>query len=503
MAINQDAPPTFDLPPDGPDHMGDPAPPSRGRRRVVVAVIAAVLLAAGSAAWWFLARDDGDAAVATMTNQVVEVSTGTFGETVSADGTVAAADTEDLSFSSAGTVTAVNVSAGDTVVAGQVLATLDSAELAADLADAEASLADAQADLDDATDAGANEEEIAVADAAVTSAQDAVEVATEALEGATLVAGIDGTVTTVDLTVGEELGSSGTGGTSLTGTGTGSGQSASTLSDGTTSSATPGAGGGAGGATGGADASSTSSTQIQVVSTGRFEVELGVDSADIDAVEVGQSVDLTISTDTDSTSSAASAFPGGFGPPGMAGPGATQTDSSSSADDEDETDADSDAGAGDVTATGTVTEVGRVADASSGVATYAVTVSFEDDSGEVWAGSSATAEIQVSTREDVTQVSSRAVTTENGTSTVTVALDGTADGRTEEREVTTGETSGDMVEIVSGLEPGDQVVIEVPGFGSFPGGGEAPDLSGGAPPGFSGEMPSGATGGNGNDGAGS
>ena len=75
--------------------------------------------------------------------------------------------------------------------------------------------------------------------------------------------------------------------------------------------------------------------------------------------------------------------------------------------------------------TGSVTEVSAVADASSGVATYTVTVSFTDESGEVWAGSTATAEINVSARTDVTQVASNAITTEDGTSTVTVALDGT------------------------------------------------------------------------------
>ena len=40
--------------------------------------------------------------------------------------TVAAAQTNDLSFSSSGTVTAVDVKAGDEVKAGQVLATIDS-----------------------------------------------------------------------------------------------------------------------------------------------------------------------------------------------------------------------------------------------------------------------------------------------------------------------------------------------------------------------------------------
>ena len=44
-----------------------------------------------------------------------------------------------------------------------------------------------------------------------------------------------------------------------------------------------------------------------------------------------------------------------------------------------------------------------------------------------------------------------AVTTTNGHSTVMVATDGTADGPTETRTVTTGGRSGAMIEITSGL----------------------------------------------------
>jgi macrolide-specific efflux system membrane fusion protein len=131
-----------------------------------------------------------------------------------------------------------------------------------------------------------------------------------------------------------------------------------------------------------------------------------------------------------------------------------------------------------------VTEVGKVADASSGVATYPVTVTFTADPTKVWVGSTATADITTGKRDDVTLVSSRAVTTANGVSTVTVAVDGTVDGRTEQRTVTTGETSGQDVEVTSGLEVGEKVIEEVPGLpggaggtgglptgSSFPGGG--------------------------------
>lgn len=457
-------------PPDGaePGPRTDPTS-RRRRRRVQVALALAVVLVGVTAIWWFALRDEGadTAGMMTLTPQAVEVTTGTFGETVSAEGTVAAADSEDLSFTSSGTVTAVNVAAGDRVVAGQVLATIASAELAEAVATAEADLADAEAQLDDDGDQGASDEQLEADEAAVTIAEDALADAQEALEGATLVAGFDGLVTSVDLSVGEELGGSGVGGTDMTGSGSGSGQSAGGLGGVETATGAAAAGGGA--------TTTTSSAQISIVSAGSYEVELAVDTADIDQVQVGQEVELTISTDTAGTTTDTSGFPGG-GPPGGF-PGAQAQ--SESADDTEDDGSEQESSAEDVTATGTVAEVGRVADASSGVATYRVLVTFAADAEQVWVGSAATAEIQVATRTDVTQVSSRAVSTVDGESVVTVAVDGTADGATEQRAVELGESSGDMVEVVSGLESGEFVVVEMPSFGGgggaqLPGAGELP-----------------------------
>lgn len=453
----------------GADHPDGAGPTPWRRRRLLVAAAVVIVALAAAGGWWFFLRDDDTAtAGVTMTPSAVEVTTGTFSESVSAEGTVAAAETEDLAFSSSGTVTSVDVAAGDTVVAGQVLATIDSAELEEGVAAAEADLADAEAQLSDDTDAGASDEQLEADEAAVTTAQDALDDAQEALDGASLVAGFDGLVASVDLTVGEQLGDSGTGGTTVTGSGSGSGASAGALGSSATSGPVPDVAGSTG-----ADSSTSSSTQIQVVSAGRYEVELAVDTADIDSVEVGQDVDLTISTDTAGTTSSATPFGpgGGFSPP-SGFPGATGSDSGSDS-------GSTDSSAADVTATGSVTEVSRVADASSGVATYAVTVAFTADSGEVWVGSAATAEIVTAERDDVVQVSSRAVTTSGGGSVVTVAVDGTADGATEERTVETGESSGDMVEIVSGLEPGEFVIVQTPSFGGgaggMPGGRELPE----------------------------
>ena len=103
---------------------------------------------------------------------------------------------------------------------------------------------------------------------------------------------------------------------------------------------------------------------------------------------------------------------------------------------------------------------------------YPVTVAFTDRRGDYNVGATVTVDITYAQVEDVVQVPSFAVTTTNGTSTVTVSTD---DGKKETRTVTTGLTSGGMVEITSGLEAGEQVVIDVrPGDGAGGGGSGRP-----------------------------
>ena len=75
------------------------------------------------AGWWPFETDDAaDAATVAATPQVVTVDEGSLTETVSAESTVAAADTDSLSFEASGTVSEVLVKEGDTVTAGQVMA---------------------------------------------------------------------------------------------------------------------------------------------------------------------------------------------------------------------------------------------------------------------------------------------------------------------------------------------------------------------------------------------
>lgn len=249
--------------------------------------------------WWLAFRPDGNAtASALSTKQLATVTSGPMSVTVSAEGTVAAAETDDLSFSSAGTVTAVNVKAGDMVNAGQVLATIHSAALQSAVTSAEATVASAQARLADDESGGASSEQIAADEAGLTSANDSLTNANRALAKASLVATFDGTVAVVDITNGEQLSSSGSGGTNATGIGSGSGQSSAAIGSSDNAAAS------------GANSSSSSTAQIQVVSTGRYSVKLAVDSADIGSVAVGQTATLTRSTSSAASGRFGGAFPG-------------------------------------------------------------------------------------------------------------------------------------------------------------------------------------------------
>src|SRR6202030_2253012 len=72
---------------------------------------------------------------------------GTVTQTVSLTGNLAPDGETDLDFQGAGKVTAVNVQPGQTVTAGQVLATQDPTTLDANLVQAQATLASAEARL--------------------------------------------------------------------------------------------------------------------------------------------------------------------------------------------------------------------------------------------------------------------------------------------------------------------------------------------------------------------
>ncbi len=424
---------------------------------VVEAVVVVVVLVVA------LATRSGDLVpTTTSSQQLVTVTRGALSNTVSAQGTVAAANTANLSFTAAGTVTAVNVSAGDMVTAGEVLATVNSAELQAAVASAQATLTSAQAKVSDDGSSGASAAQLAADQAALTSDNDALGEAQTALAGASLTAPFSGQVAQVNVTAGEQLSSGGTGGTSLTGSGSGSGRSSSAIGSssgsgsgiggaGAGAGAGTGAGGGAGTGAGSAGSSASSSSSssnssspaVEVITPGSYTATLPISSADIANVAVGQSATLTVTTATNS-----STFGGGLGGflsrLGLAGGGNSSSSSRS---------------ATGATATGTVTAVSKVATASSGVAQYPATVTFNAPQTGFYVGASVIGAIATNAIPNVLLVPTNAVTTSNGKASVVVATKGTLSGPTETRVVTTGPSANGFVEITSGLKEGDQIVV--------------------------------------------
>lgn len=104
------------------------------------------------------------------TDTSIEVIRGSISETVSVTGQLEPVQSVNLSFQSSGRIAYVPVKVGDIVYAGQMLASLDNAELNAQLKNAQAGVAAQQAKLDGLL-AGSRPEDIAVAQAQFDKAQ--------------------------------------------------------------------------------------------------------------------------------------------------------------------------------------------------------------------------------------------------------------------------------------------------------------------------------------------
>ncbi|QHT56744.1 efflux RND transporter periplasmic adaptor subunit [Cellulomonas sp. H30R-01] len=235
----------------------------RTRRWVRGLVVALAVAALATGTWWFTLRDPSSAAAEEPVTRTVTASLTTMEKTVDGTGTLTPAVQEDVSFAVSGTVTSVAVTQGQTVTAGQTLATVDTLRLDADLLAAKATLATAQARLDDAQDAddgtSTSDAQIASAQAQVEVARAQVDDAQAALADATLVAPVAGLLTAVDLEVGDAV--------------TGSGDSGATSPQG---------------------GDTTSTAQFTIVGTDAWQVEVGVSDADVALVEVGDQAELTV-----------------------------------------------------------------------------------------------------------------------------------------------------------------------------------------------------------------
>lgn len=368
------------------------------RTRVIAGALALALVA--GAVYWFVLRQPSSAAAAPeATTQSVPASLSTVQQSVTTTATLTPSVQEEVSFAGAGTVTAVDVQAGDTVEAGQALATIDTLQLDAAVLSAKADLAEAQATLADSQDSSdgsaADLARISADEAQVEVAQSAVTAAEAALAGATLTAPATGLVTEVDVSVGQAV----TGSTTSSASGSGGGSGASS-------------GAGAGGSAPGATSSTTTTSSgaaFVIVGTDAWEATATVGDSDLPHLTVGNQVELTVDGLED-------------------------------------------------TVFGTVATIGLLPSTSSGTATYPVTISVTGSPEGLHDGVTADAEIIYERRTDVLTVPSAAVRTVDGESVVTQAGE---DGEEVTTVVTVGETTGSLVEITSGLEEGDEVLVQV------------------------------------------
>ena len=147
-----------------------------------------------------------------MTTVTVPVTTGTIQQTVASSGTIEPASQADLNFAVSGTVTAVNVKAGQTVTAGQALATVSTTALAEDVNAAQAQVAAAEDRLASDEASGAAASSLDTDEASVTSAESSLSTAQTNLNDASLTSTIAGTVASVSLTVGQQVTGTGSGG---------------------------------------------------------------------------------------------------------------------------------------------------------------------------------------------------------------------------------------------------------------------------------------------------
>src|SRR5580658_4942562 len=99
------------------------------RYRWPIVGVAIVVIAAAIALPLWLTSGSSAAGGLSITTVTVPVTTGTIQQTIASSGTLEPASQANLNFAVSGTVTAVDVKAGQTVTAGQVLATVDTTAL--------------------------------------------------------------------------------------------------------------------------------------------------------------------------------------------------------------------------------------------------------------------------------------------------------------------------------------------------------------------------------------
>jgi macrolide-specific efflux system membrane fusion protein len=372
----------------------------RRHKLIVVSVVVVVIGGATGLTLWLTGGSPAPGLV--VTTKVVTVTRTNMQQTVPSSGTVEPASQANLNFAVSGTVTAVNVTAGQTVTSGQVLATVDTSALQEQFSAAQAQLAAAQDKLASDEDSSASTAQVDADEAAVTSAQSSLTTAQTNVADASLTSTISGTVASVSLAVGQQVTGSGGSSGSTGSQGTGGGSGATAAGAGGSSAASSAA------SSSSASSSSSTSDQVVVIGTNSYLVNTTVDDTEVGQVAQGDQATIT--------------------PTGATTP-----------------------------VYGTVASIGEIATESSDVATFPVVIDVTGSPTGLYAGSTANVSIITKELSNVMAVPTAAITYTGGQAAVTQVIN----GKHVSKSVTLGQASAGETQIVKGLSVGDKVLERV------------------------------------------
>ena len=464
----------------------------------MIAVVIVAIVAAGG--YFYLNRNG--AAIQYRTSAAV---LGTVTQTIPISGNLTPVNQTDLDFAGSGKVQAVNVVAGQTVKAGEVLASLDPVSLQGSLTQAQATLTSAQAKLS-LDQAGATAQSLNQAQASVNTAQVQLQsdqtnqsdtLAVNAQMVAQAKSAMDSAQGQAALTTAQnnyqaaqvKAQQSNDQARSQVNRDTVALQNAqaslAVLKQGTTSQQIQ------------IDQSQVAVDQVNVDNAQRALNQTTLTAPNDGIVSaVNIAVNIAVGQTTSASGSAASGSSGASGS-AASGSGAAASGSSSSSTHAISiltpsayavTGAVSDAQIGQIALgqtaritpagatdalTGKVTYIAAVATVTSGVATFAVTVTIDGSNPSLHAGTSASVSIIVNQASEVLTVPTSALRSGN-------SLQVLVNGKAEIRTVTVGASDALRTQIMSGLNPGDEVITatvssSVPttnsGGGLFGGGG--------------------------------
>ncbi len=352
---------------------------------------------------------------ARTSTEIVTAEKGVVQSTVTGSGNVEPSVDDDVNFQTSGTLSHVDVTSGQHVHKGQLLATLDSTTAQLSLDEAEANLTAAEDQLtsaEDGTSASTSSasssttssaSSIASAQASVDSGEASVQSAQEALDETNLYAPVSGTIVSLSsLGTGASV-SAGSTSSASSGSSDSSSSGSSSSSGGST---TAGSLGSSSSSSGSGSSSSSSSPFAEIVNTSTMTMTVAFSESDISKLKVGQAATVTM-----------------------------------------------DALSG-VELAAHVSEISDVGSTSSGVVSYDATLTLDQGDAQIKPGMSASASVVVDQVQGLT-VPNSAVSGSGSLGTVELRRN----GKNVSQQVVVGLRGDSRTQIISGLSAGDQLVV--------------------------------------------